>query len=150
MLRPMTVRSPPRRCCHSSWLMITTCGAPYGLARAGKGGPWRLHAQDVQEVIASLNAEDPLGRARAGQVHAWSAHVGDASEDVVLVVIRHVGGRYAAAVVGIVALVLVERHQPFRVRIRQRAQQHGVDDAEDGAVHSDSQGERDYGDDGES
>src|ERR1017187_2240686 len=80
----------------------------------------RLHAQDVQEVVASLNAEDPLGRARAGQVHAWSAHVGDASEDVVLVVIRHVGGRYAAAVVGIVALVLVERHQPFRARIGQR------------------------------
>src|ERR1019366_3195574 len=78
----------------------------------------RLHAQDVQEVVASLNAEDPLGRARAGQVHAWSAHVGDAGADVVLVVIRHVGGRYAAAVVGIVALVLVERQKPFRVRIR--------------------------------
>src|ERR1022692_236886 len=82
MVRPMTPRSPPRPCCHRSWRMITT----------------------ACEVVASLNAEDPLGRARAGQVHAWRADVRDAGEDVVLIVVRHVGGRYATAVIRIVAL----------------------------------------------
>lgn len=118
-----------------------------GQEGAAHGG---LHAQNVQKIVACLDAEDALGRAGAGQVHARHAHVRDAGEDVILVVVRHVGGRYAAAVVRIVAVVLEERHQLLGMRIRQRAQQDGVDDAEDGAVHSDSQGKRDYGDEGES
>ena len=35
----------------------------------------RLHAEDVQKIVARLNAEDALWRARAGEVHARRADV---------------------------------------------------------------------------
>ena len=44
----------------------------------------------------------------------------------------------------------VDRHQPIGVRIRQRPQQHGVDDAEHGGVGADAERQRQDGDEGES
>ena len=45
---------------------------------------------------------------------------------------------------------LVEAQQLFRVAVRQGPQQDGFDDAENGGVGADSDGQRDGGDDGES
>ncbi len=42
--------------------------------------------------------------------------------------------------------LLAERHHAIRLGERQRLEQHGVDDAEDGGVGADAEGEREDGD----
>src|ERR1700728_3864951 len=62
----------------------------------------RLHAEDIQKVITRLDTGDALRGTGAGQVHARRPHVRDSGEYVILVVIRQIGRRYAAAVLGLV------------------------------------------------
>jgi len=146
--------------CFVSWLALCPDNDISGGRVLGRGAR-KAHNRAGQLFRMAAYSLDrsatPLGdylrrmKAKIGpQVHARRAHLRDSRENVVLVVVRQVGGRYAASLIRIVALVLEERDQLLGMRIRQRTQQHGVDDAEDGAVHSDSEGQRNYGDDGES
>ena len=51
---------------------------------------------------------------------------------------------------GFVRVRLPEHHQPLRLRERQRLEQQGVDDAEDGGIGADAERQGDDGDRGES
>ena len=110
----------------------------------------RLDAQQGKEVGRDALAVNPLRLADARQVKALVGGRRHAFKDLVLITpVYVVSHRGRVARVSASGVVLPDHHEPFGVSIRQGAQQHRVDDTEDGAVRADPQGQSDHGDGGE-
>ena len=105
----------------------------------------RRHAQDREHRGRDTNAGDPLRIARAGQLVLRRAIRADARERALeRGEIDEVGRRHPD--LSGAPEPLVDQHQPLRLGVSQRTQQHRVHQAEDCAVGPDSEGQGDHGD----
>ena len=119
------------------------CRARRGPRRGERAAEQRLHAEDLEELRRRLRREQPLGLADAGEVGVPALADGERIEDLHaladVAVGRHGKPGFEAVEDGV---VVVERHQPIGLVVRQRPQQHAVDEREDRGVRADAQRER--------
>jgi hypothetical protein len=106
------------------------------------------NAEDVEVRAGDAHADDALGRLALGDVEVVPLQRGQPDEGVVAAgPLGEVAGRYAAALEHPPGLE--EIREPMRLLHGQRAEHHGVDDAEDGGRAADAEGQRQRGDAGE-
>ena len=107
----------------------------------------RLHTIHLEELGRRLRRDQPLGLADAGEVGVPVLADGERVEDLHALADIAVGGHgkpgFEAVEVGV---VVIERDQTIGLVVRQRPQQHAVDDREDRRVRADAQRERHHDD----
>jgi hypothetical protein len=108
----------------------------------------RIEVEDFEEIAGYESAPDALGPFTARQVHALRLKGGELFDRARLVaqVVELQDGN-AVAVAGGIGREDVD--QSFGIMIRQRAQQDGIDDAEDRGVRANAERESENGDDRE-
>lgn len=106
-------------------------------------------AEHGKEIVRDLEAQDALGSVLLKQVVRMEAVVGDVREDGVLLRdFLDVGERNARLDIAgaLLNARLAEADEFFGARIGERADQYGVDEAEDGGVDADAERESEHGD----
>ena len=120
------------------------------LFRAEGSAEGRAHSQQVEVGLGDELRGDALGLIDAGERHGAGIECGHGFEGAALGAPIEVIGIGCAAALDFGALhVAPEFHQARRFGIGQRAQNDGIDHAEDGGVGADAEGQRERGDDGE-
>ena len=105
----------------------------------------RPHSERREEVVSDVPATEAFGAVHPGEVELRLLHGGQGLERSVLVApvdIVRPGHRHAGEQLGL----LVQKDEAVGVAVRQRAQEDGVDRAEDRRVRAETEGQRDNGD----
>ena len=102
----------------------------------------RLHGEDAEVIHADVDALDLLGPVAAAEIHAGAGEVvgGDPVERLGTAPGHELGNRRCAGCA--VRILTADLNEPIRVRVRQRAQQHTVDDREDRGIRPNAQRQR--------
>src|SRR5262249_44674084 len=114
----------------------------------GEASPARgIHAHQLEEVGRHSDGANFFGFALASEVYTQAPNPGHPLKSFILIapVLKIRVGRDVITD-SLPTVVHPDHCQLFRLRIRQRAQQHTVDDAEDRRVRANAQAERDDGD----
>ena len=110
---------------------------------AERAAEHRRHAEHVKPVAGDAHARYALGVAGAGEVRAELRLDGDRLEALRLVaVVAEAARRHRRLHVVERRIEVLDRHQPRGYAVRQRPEQHGVDDAEDRRVRANAERER--------
>ena len=148
MLRPSTSGAPPKRRIHRLWLRITTPAAPGCIVGRGERAAERqLDAKQRQQRRRHHPRRHALGLADAGERHLQSCETRRPSQNdraaiapVDVVLPRHRDR------IGKLRRHFVEHDDAFGPCVRQRREQHAVDDGVDRGVGADAEREREDGD----
>ena len=106
----------------------------------------RLDAEERQEAMGRAQRVEALGLGESGDGDGAAVPDRDVGQRPRLLPVRDVVGNRRVEVVDVDAgRRLPEAHQTVGIAERQRLQEHGVDDAEDGHIRADPQGQGEHG-----
>ena len=143
IVAPIADGSPLKRRCHV-WCVITTTGftVPGALSSSVKKRPRSgFQPQHVEKRSGRKRADETLRFVHAGQVDALWKEQADRVDDAAASGSPRIR-RYESRPRGNAVRLAPDVDQPIGVRIRQRPQQHGVDDAEHRGVGADAERQR--------
>src|SRR4029077_16107515 len=105
----------------------------------------RLDAEDAEVRGGNGQAAQMLRTSSGGKVVADRCVSGDVLEEISVLLQAHQLRRGDVHFIGLLFVAFREFNNAVRLGKRERAQEHAVDDGEDGGVRADAESERQYG-----
>ena len=145
---PTTVGFPPNFDSQYAWLRMRTAGAPGGIVAGHEvATDGRRDAERSEEVGRHHADVHAVGFAVAEQDERHLVELDEAVEcGELLAVVVELGDRHADVVEAGAGRTLLHEDEPLAVGEGQRLEQHAANDAEDGRVRADAEGQRENGD----